>query len=311
MNVVVFYNEEAGSSPPAEQIRTTIERHGHHVVDMVDKDRGVRHLFDRASDLIVAVGGDGTVASVAREVAGHPVPLTVLPLGTANNVALSLGCVAPMDALIEHWAHAAVRHADLGIACGPWGDRRFVEGVGGGLVARSIAAIDAQPLDSSHEPGHRLELAIGGYLNVLAKLSATPWSLQLDGEPLHGEFLLVEILNMKSIGPNFVVSEETDVFDGAFTVALARAEDRDELAAYWQTRMAGEPASLHLETRSAARVVLEHGSDLHVDDALFAWPEEGSVELRVEPGVLHVLTGPAPGVRAGNLRDAQESGSRV
>jgi diacylglycerol kinase family enzyme len=307
VNVVVFYNENAGSNPAPAEIRKMIERHGHHVVDLVEKDRGVERIFDRASDLIVAVGGDGTVASVAKEAGGHDIPLAVLPLGTANNIAFSLGCVAPMDVLIDHWARAAVRHADLGIARGPWDERRFVEGVGGGLVARSIAAIDAQPLDSSHEPDHRLELAIGGYLNVLAQMRPAPWSLRLDGAPLSGEFLLVEILNMKSIGPNFVVSEATDAFDGAFTVVLAREEDRDELEAYWQARMAGESTTLNLETRIAESVVLNEGTDLHVDDALFAWPEAGSVELRVEPAVLHVLIGPAPGVRAGNVRAARES----
>jgi diacylglycerol kinase (ATP) len=310
VNVVVFYNKKAGSSPEADEIRTTIERHGHHVVDLIEKKRGVERLFDRASDLIVAVGGDGTVASVAREVAGHGVPLAVLPLGTANNIAFSLGCVASMDELIDHWARADARHADLGMARGPWGERRFVEGVGGGLVARSIAAIDAQPLDSSHEPDHRLELAIGGYLNVLAQLDAGPWSLRLDGERLDGEFLLVEVLNMKSLGPNFVVSEAADAFDGAFTVALAREEDRDELVAYWQARMAGESARLELETRTAATVVLDAGSDLHLDDSLFAWPESGSVELRVEPGVLHVLMGPTPGAVAGDRREVR-SDSRV
>ena len=92
------------------------------------------------AELIVAAGGDGTVAAVAREMPGRELALAVLPLGTANNIALSLGCDGPLDALIEHWTQARVIHADLGVARGPWGERRFVEGVGGGLVARSIAA---------------------------------------------------------------------------------------------------------------------------------------------------------------------------
>ena len=292
MNVAMFYNDEAGAGAGATELRQMIERHGHRVVHMVDKELGVERLFDRDADLIVAVGGDGTVASVAREVAGHDVPLAVLPLGTANNIAFSLGCEGPLDALIDHWPRAVPRCADMGVARGPWGDRRFVEAVGGGLVARSIAAIDAQPLDQSHPQDHRIELAVGGYLNVLSRLGTDHWALELDGAPVDGDFLLVEILNMKSIGPNFVVSDETDVFDGAFTVALAREEDREQLLAYWQARMAGESASLHLETRSATRVVLSSGSDLHVDDALFVWPESGGVELRLERGVLRVLSGP-------------------
>jgi diacylglycerol kinase family enzyme len=292
LKVALFYNEGAGAGISTADLRQAIHHHGHQVVHTVDKELGVERLFDRASDIVVVVGGDGTVASVAREVAGHDVPLAVLPLGTANNIALSLGCDAPIDQLIDHWRKAETRSADLGLARGPWGSRRFVEGVGGGLVAQSIAAIDAQPLDQSHPPEHRIELALGGYLNVLSRLGATPWSLELDGTRLDGEFLLVEVLNMKSIGPNFIVSEATDVFDGAFTVAIARESDRDQLLAYWQARMAGEAAALGLETRAAARVVVSAGSDVHIDDTLFAWPESGVVDLEIQPGVLRVMTGP-------------------
>ena len=293
MTVAVFYNDDAGGSPAAAEIRAAIEKHGHRVAAVVEKDLGVERLFDRPSDLIVAVGGDGTVAAVAREVAGHDVPLAVLPLGTANNIALSLGWSGTLDELIDYWPRAAARRADLGVARGPWGERYFVEGVGGGLVTRSIAVLDAQPLDSSHPPEHRLELAMGGYLTVLAQMKPETWTLQLDGERLHGEFLLVEVLNMQSIGPNFVISEETDPFDGKLTVALAREQDGDQLVAYWQARMAGDAAHLHLDTRTATSVVLHAGGDLHVDDKLFAWPEAGVVNLSVAPSVLNVLTGPA------------------
>lgn len=293
MKVAVFYNGDAGAGAGPTELRRAIEHHGHQVVQFVDPDTGVERVFDRPSDIVVAVGGDGTVASVAREVAGRDVTLAVLPLGTANNIAFSLGCDGPLDALIDHWPRAETRHADIGVACGPWGERRFVEAVGGGLVAQSIAAIDAQPLDQSHPPDQRLELAIGGYLNVLSRLGVRPWSITLDDDRVEDELLLVEVLNMKSIGPNFVVADSADPFDGAFTVALAGETDREQLIAYWQARMAGEPASLNLPTRAASRVVLSAGGDLHVDDALFAWPDRGGVELRVERGVLRVLTGPA------------------
>lgn len=295
MKVAVFYNHESGSSVAAGDIRRAIERHGHLVVQLVEKDAGVERLFDSAADLIVAAGGDGTVASVARAMAGHDIPLAVLPLGTANNIAQSLGCEGTLDQQIDRWTSGKVRLADVGEARGPWGERHFVEAVGGGLVTRSIATIDAQPLDASHPPDHRLELALGGYLNVLSRLTAQPWSLQLDGRRVEEEFLLVEVLNIRSIGPNFVVADSATPFDGQFTVALASERHREALQAYWQARMAGTVTDLHLDTHRAAEVLLESGDDLHLDDALFAWPEAGGVSLRVERGVLPVLGGPSDG----------------
>ena len=50
---------------------------------------------DRAYDLVIAAGGDGTIGSVATQLAGSGVPLAILPLGTANDVARSLHM--PMD----------------------------------------------------------------------------------------------------------------------------------------------------------------------------------------------------------------------
>jgi diacylglycerol kinase family enzyme len=292
VKVAVFYNDDAGSQVAAKDVRRAIERHGHELAGLVEKDAGVSALFELDAELIVAAGGDGTVAAVAREMPGRELPLAVLPLGTANNIALSLGCDGPLDALIEHWTEARVIHADLGVARGPWGERRFVEGVGGGLVARSIAAIDAQPLDLTHPPEERLELALGGYLNVVSRLTAAPWILHIDGERVEEECLLVEILNIKSIGPNFVVSTGADPFDGSLTVAIATEAHREDLVAYWQARMANEACSLGLLTRQATKVTITRGDDLHVDDALFAWPQEGTVELHVEHGVLPLLAGP-------------------
>lgn len=292
MKVAVFHNDEAGGQAAARDVRRGIERHGHEVVGIVDSEMGVPALFELGAELIVAAGGDGTVASVAREMAGQEVPLAVLPLGTANNIALSLGCDGPLDALIDHWAHARVRHADVGVACGPWGERRFIEGAGGGLVTRSIAAIDGQPLDPTHTPEERLELALGGYLNVVSRLTAAPWTMRIDGERVEQECLLVEILNIKSIGPNFILSNDANPFDGALTIAIATEAHREDLVAYWQARMANQACSLGLTTREATSIVIERGDDLHVDDALFAWPQEGPVELRIEHGVLPVLSGP-------------------
>ena len=74
-----------------EELLTLVAHAGHTVV-------GVAKQYDERTappishvDLIVAAGGDGTVATVATLASASSVPLAILPLGTANNVARTVG----------------------------------------------------------------------------------------------------------------------------------------------------------------------------------------------------------------------------
>src|SRR5690606_37860513 len=50
-----------------------------------------REIVGRGVDAVVAAGGDGTVSTIAGALAGSPIPLAVLPLGTLNHFAKDLG----------------------------------------------------------------------------------------------------------------------------------------------------------------------------------------------------------------------------
>ena len=85
----------------AEQLTALLERVGVTVAQSLlvsDLDRSLplgALWHDRAYDLVIAAGGDGTIGSVATQLAGSGVPLAILPMGTANDVARSLHM--PMD----------------------------------------------------------------------------------------------------------------------------------------------------------------------------------------------------------------------
>jgi diacylglycerol kinase (ATP) len=62
----------------------------------------------------VAAGGDGTVGAVASQVARSGLPLGVLPLGTANDVARSLGIPLMLNEAAAVVGHGVVHQIDLG-----------------------------------------------------------------------------------------------------------------------------------------------------------------------------------------------------
>lgn len=232
VRVTLFHSPNAGEGVSAASLRDLIVRHGHTVVHSVSTNDDAHDLLSTRSDLVVAAGGDGTVASAARVLARRGMPLSVLPMGTANNIALSLGVSRDLDQVISGWSMAKVRHFDLGRATGPWGERWFVEAVGGGLIARSISAFERQPADKAQPPREELIDAVRMHSEVLSGLKPTRWELMLDGKPITGDYLLVAVLNIRLIGPNLDLCPNVDPTDGAFSVALFGEEHREALDAH-------------------------------------------------------------------------------
>jgi diacylglycerol kinase family enzyme len=119
MRVMAIVNSGAGSGSAgeidAEELRRLFQDAGIEAdVRIVPGDR-VGETADEAvrsgADAVVAGGGDGTIRAVAARLAGGPIPLGVLPVGTLNHFARDLGI--PVD------LPGAVRVIAEGIERGP------------------------------------------------------------------------------------------------------------------------------------------------------------------------------------------------
>lgn len=97
----MILNPVSGTHDPdatADAVRRALEDHGYRVDIRPTREDGDAALWsssaaDNGVDLLVAVGGDGTVASVldgARH-APEPVPVAIVPMGSANGVARAMG----------------------------------------------------------------------------------------------------------------------------------------------------------------------------------------------------------------------------
>ncbi|MFJ2030062.1 diacylglycerol/lipid kinase family protein [Streptosporangium sp. NPDC087985] len=81
----------------------------------------LEEALDARPDLLVVGGGDGTLSAAVKHVAHRDVALGVLPLGTTNNFARSLGLPLDLRGAIQVFRTGKVADIDLGIA----GDREF------------------------------------------------------------------------------------------------------------------------------------------------------------------------------------------
>ncbi|HEX8344924.1 MAG TPA: diacylglycerol kinase family protein, partial [Actinoplanes sp.] len=82
-------------------------------------------------DLLIAGGGDGTISTAARMLAHRDIALGLLPLGTTNNFARTVGVPLGLDDAVATLSDGKVIDVDLGLA----GDMLFTNHVGVGLSA--------------------------------------------------------------------------------------------------------------------------------------------------------------------------------
>src|SRR5215212_6455827 len=74
----------------------------------------VRKAVKKGYSTVIAMGGDGTIASVVRGMAGSKVHLGIIPAGTENDIAKSLGIPEDLKEACALIASGHTRDLDLG-----------------------------------------------------------------------------------------------------------------------------------------------------------------------------------------------------
>ncbi|HEX8068374.1 MAG TPA: diacylglycerol kinase family protein [Pyrinomonadaceae bacterium] len=302
MHVTLIHNPGAGDDArhDADELRTLVRAAGHEVAYHSSKKKGWKKALADARELVAVAGGDGTVGKVAKRLAGRGVPLAVLPLGTANNIARTLGLTGhTAEQLIAGWARARRVPFDIGVADGPWGECRFIESVGAGLFASLMAKLDARDnLALAHvaDPEERLRHVVRLLRERVRDWPAKPLRVELDGADLSGAYFLLEVLNIRHVGPNLMLAPAADPGDARLDVLLLADGDRAALDAYLAGCLSGRDAVPVLPVRRVRRVRFEWtGFGLHLDDE--AWPgaadsfplTPAEIDLRLDPHALELL----------------------
>ena len=303
MKVTLIHNPDAGSDDqtcgeePAELIR----RAGHELVYQSSKESRWQTALDSPGDLVAVAGGDGIVGTVAKLMIGRGTPIAILPLGTANNIAKTLNLMnIPLSQLISGWSTARRKQFDAGVANGPWGSTHFVEGLGIGLFTDMMTRLDATGnVDLAHltEPEEKITSVLEMLQARLLTCPEIKLHVTVDGRDLSGEYILLEVMNIKSIGPNLFLAPDADPTDGLFDVVCLTRGAHDTLDRCLQECKEGNRAPTGLPVRRGKQIHIEwEGTPIHIDDQ--AWPEDGAnyppsstvIDITVEPPSLEFLT---------------------
>jgi diacylglycerol kinase (ATP) len=119
-SVVLIASPHAGRSDDLEDVVAGLRAAGVEVgsrlsVDMLDNAQAQgAHWRKAGHGAAIAAGGDGTIGAVASHLAGSDLALGILPLGTSNDVARSLGVPLQLDDAIAAIAAGETLTIDAG-----------------------------------------------------------------------------------------------------------------------------------------------------------------------------------------------------
>lgn len=236
-----------------------------------------------ALDLVVAAGGDGTVAGVASGLVQSSVPLGLLPLGTGNALARELGVpLSTLDALhLLTGPHATATVDALAV-----GDRLFLLSVSLGL-----SGLTMRDTERDHKRRFGRIAYVWTGLRKLIGYQPHRFRVTIDGHPRTFHASELAIANSGALGdPALRWSPQVDLDDGQADVIVVRARnalDYLRLAtAFVLRRQRQEPGIRHFTARRRVAVHVPTHLPVQADGQFIGHPP---LEIDVVPHAVDVV----------------------
>lgn len=252
-------------------------------VSLADDDLAA--ALKKSADLIVVAGGDGTIARVLTRLPDRSIPVALLPLGTANNAARSLGIAGTPQELVETWKLERTCPLEIGSVKAPWGSSLFLEGFGVGVFAEFLrqAAKGRKP-----EGADNLRKGRALLQKILKEAKPIDVELRVDGRAVRGEFLGVEVMNIPFTGPGLPLAPKAQLADGKLDVICFEADQRKALIDWLEAPLDEPPPTVG---RKGEKVELTWSEAAHrIDDEAYGNKDKKlTADIACEPDQVHIL----------------------
>jgi diacylglycerol kinase (ATP) len=290
-NIALLVNPTAGKGRAADiaaDVTKRLRAGGSNVAILVGRDVGdakalARQAIADGVDAIVALGGDGMAHLALNVVAGTATPLGIVPAGTGNDLASTLGLptkdpVAAAGVVADRLAAGTSRAIDAVRI----GDKWF----GSVLSAGFDSKVNDRANRMSWPRGRmRYNLAILAELGVFKPIA---FVLELDGERWETDAMLVAVGNGRSYGAGMLICPDAEVDDGQLDVTVLGPVSKPAFLRAFPQVFKGTHRDHPAVTMRRAKVVSlsAPGVTVYADGEHVG---ELPITCEVVPGAVHVL----------------------
>jgi diacylglycerol kinase (ATP) len=245
-------------------------------------DSLAREAVRQGADLVLVLGGDGTINEVVQGLIDSNVPLGVLPGGTANVLAMELGLGSRLEAAAKRLAAFEPRPVALGRITGSFGSRYFLLMAGAGLDANIVYEVSAGLKNAVG----KLAYWVAGFAHFFKHVEQL--DVRIDGHIHQCGFALIS--RVRNYGGDLEIASGASLHDDHFEVVLFEGSNPLRYAWYM----------LNVAARRVQRIRGVHVLRTRQVDVLTQAPVQidgeylgrQTVSIEIIPGALQLLLPP-------------------
>lgn len=210
-------------------------------------------------EMVIAVGGDGTINVVARLLIGTDVTLGIIPNGSANGLAFNLNIPTNFESALKINLEAHIKAIDILLI----NDEHFCFHLSDlGLNARIVKRFEKEGSKGLIGYGKQL------FKELLLPKSYFSFSLKTDDAMKNSKAEMLVITNAHSFGTGVKINPEGDLSDGLFEIVVIKPYP------WWfffTSVFTGFTGNLHkmqyvnVYKTSHAEIELKHSQDFQID----------------------------------------------
>jgi len=229
----------------------------------------------------VAVGGDGTVNHVAKTILNTDITLGIVPIGSGNGLARSLGLSMKIPEVIKQIINGKTTTIDIGLV----NNIPFfcTSGIGfdaqiGNLFATSVK--------------RGLQTYVKITIRELFNYRAKNYVLEIKGQTIKRKAFLITVANAGQYGNDFYIAPEARMEDGLFHVAILKPFNVLQLPGIMTNilrKKAHKSSSIETFVTSKITIIRDEKDSIHFDGEPAT--EEKKVSFENKPKALKVIVG--------------------